>query len=52
MRRISFAQPVVGASVLIREHLSNDQPRALPLLRGPTRRRSFVSSWRRCWRSL
>ena len=52
MSSISSAQPVVGAAVLTREQVSNDQLQALPRLRGPTRRRSLVSFRRRLWRSL
>ena len=52
MRTLSSAQPVVGAAVLTREHASNDQPQALPRLRGPNRSRSLVSFRRRLWRSL
>ena len=52
MRSISSAQPVVSAAVLTREQVSNDQPQALPQLRGPNRSRSLVSFRRRLWRSL
>jgi hypothetical protein len=51
MRPISSAQPVVGAAVLTPQQVSNDQPQALPRLRGPTRGRSLVSFCRRWWRS-
>jgi hypothetical protein len=52
MRSISSAQPFVGAAVLTREQVSNDELQALPRLRGPTRGRSLVSFRRRLWRSL
>jgi hypothetical protein len=45
MRPISSA-PVVGAAVLTREQVSNDQLQALPRLRGPTRGRSLVTQSR------
>ena len=47
MRTLSSAQPVVGAAVLTREHATNDQPQALPRLRGPNGSRSLVSFCRR-----
>jgi hypothetical protein len=52
MRTISSAQPVVGAAARTPEHVSNDQPQAIPRLRGPNRSSSFVSFRRRLWRSL
>jgi hypothetical protein len=52
MGPISSAQMVVDAAVLTPEHVSNDQPKAIPRLRGPYRSRSFVSFRRRLWRSL
>jgi Phosphate transporter family len=52
MRPISSAQPVAGSAVLTPQHVSNDQPQALPRLRGPNRSTSLVSYRRRLWRSL
>ena len=52
MRSISSAQPVVGTAVLTREHVSNDQPQALPPRARTDGGRSLVPFWRRWWRSL
>jgi hypothetical protein len=51
MRAISSAQPFVGAAVLTREYVSNDQPRAFPRRARTDGGRSLVSFWRRWWRS-
>ena len=52
MRSISSAQPVVGAAVLTREQVSNDQLQALPPRARTDGGKSLVSFWRRWWRSL